>query len=182
MNKTILVRDPQGRKATVIYSDTNNTLALLKAESGREAWIEPTLVDGERLTLPLDALLANASVLKLIEERLVVGSRVEETGVVRVRKEVIEHPETVRLETICETVEVTRIPMDRIVDGPIHVRQEGDTTVVSVIEERLVVERRLVLVEEVRLTRRRETVAEERTFMLKKEEAFVERESSTGQE
>ena len=74
-------------------------------------------------------------------------------------------------------MDIERVPVDRLVDAPIPVRYEGDTTIVSVIEERVVVERRLVLVEEVRVTRRRETLAEDRTFVLRKEEAVVERDA-----
>ena len=114
-------------------------------------------------------------VLLLNEERLIVDKRVEETGVVRLHKRTTEREETVRFENAHETVSVETVPIGRIVDGPSEVRQEGDTTVVPIYEEVLVVEKRLMLREEVRITRIRTIVPEERTVTLRKEEAVVER-------
>lgn len=119
-------------------------------------------------------------VLPIAEESLAVGKRLEETGVVRVHKRTTERAETVRLDTAHETVSVERVPIDRIVDGPVEVRQEGDVTVVPVMEEVVVVEKRLILREEVRITRTRTTVPYEETVMLRREEAEIERVSPQG--
>ena len=56
---------------------------------------------------------------------------------------------------------VERIAVERQVDAPPPPREEGNTTIISLVEERLVVERRLFVVEEVRVTldRVREVVA-----------------------
>ncbi len=116
-------------------------------------------------------------VLPLSEEFLTVDKRVEETGVVRIHKQVSERSETVRFETAQEGVSVERVPVDRLVDGPVEIRQEGDTTVIPVLEEVVVVEKRLMLREEVRITRTRTTVPDERTVVLRKEEAVIEREA-----
>ena len=116
-------------------------------------------------------------VIPIVEESLLIDKRVEETGVVRIRKTVTEHPETVVVDSTRETVEVERIPMDRFVDGPVETRQEGDTTVISVVEEVVVTETRLKLREEIRITRKRSTESVEKTVVLRKEEAVVERES-----
>ena len=48
---------------------------------------------------------------------------------------------------------VERIPVDRLVTEAPPPRQEGDTLIVSIVEERLVVEKRLYVIEEVRITR-----------------------------
>lgn len=118
-------------------------------------------------------------VLPLAEESLTIGKRIEETGIVRVHKQTTERSETVRFETAQETVSVERVPIGRIVEGPVEIRQEGDTTVVPVLEEVVVVEKRLMLREEVRITRTRTTVPQERTVVLRKEEAVVERDAPT---
>ena len=78
-----------------------------------------------------------------------------------------------------ETVEVDRVAVGRYVDGPEAPRQEGDTLVVPVFEEVLVVEKRLVLKEEIRITRRRvsETAAPQRVT-LRSEEIVVERDAA----
>ena len=52
-----------------------------------------------------------------------------------------------------ERIEVTRIPKDEEVAQAPAVRVEGDVTIVSILEERLVVEKRLFLVEELHLRR-----------------------------
>ena len=50
-----------------------------------------------------------------------------------------------------EQIEVTRVPIEREVPSAPSIRIEGDVTIVPVLEERLVVERRLFLVEEIHL-------------------------------
>ena len=52
-----------------------------------------------------------------------------------------------------EHVEVTHVPVDREVTEAPPIRTEGDVTIVPVLEERLVVEKRLFLVEELHLRR-----------------------------
>lgn len=120
--------------------------------------------------------------IPIVEERLIIDKLVEETGVVRVRKTTTEHPETVRFESIRETVEVERVPIGRFVDGPVETRQEGETTVIPVLEEVVVVETRLRLREEIRITRKRTTESVEQTVVLRKEEAVVEREAPNPKE
>ena len=124
-----------------------------------------------------DSGLSDRMVLPIVEERLRIDKRTEETGVVRIHKNVTERSETVRFETTDESVVVERVPVDRIVEGPVETRQEGDTTVIPVLEEVVVVEKRLRLIEEVRITRTRTTAPNERTVVLRKEEVVVERET-----
>lgn len=52
-----------------------------------------------------------------------------------------------------ENVEVVRVPVDREVPEMPPIRTEGDLLIVPVVEERLVFEKRLVLVEELHLRR-----------------------------
>ena len=54
-------------------------------------------------------------------------------------------------------------------------REEGDTLIVPVIEEQLVIEKRLVLKEIVRVTRHARTRAEQHAIRLRAEELRVER-------
>lgn len=119
--------------------------------------------------------LLDSVVIPLAEETLTVGKQIEETGVVRVHKHTTEQTETVRVDTTQETVSVERVPVERFLDAPVEVRQEGDTMIVPVLEEVVVVEKRLLLREEVRITRTRTTVPREETVVLRKEEAVIER-------
>lgn len=114
-------------------------------------------------------------VVPVIEERLDVRKRAIETGRVRIRKVVRECEVVVDEPLSVETVEVRRVPVNRPVDGPIPDRREGDTLIVSVVEEELVVQRRLVLKEELHITKRRSEAHRPRRVTLRAEEATVER-------
>lgn len=113
--------------------------------------------------------------LPLHAEDLRVGRRVVETG--RVRVAVRPVTETVALDEMLEGVEaeVERVAIGRPVDAAPPVREEGDTLVVPVVEEVLVVERRLVLTEEVRIRRRPVTRRHRAHVEVRHEEATVER-------
>ena len=78
------------------------------------------------------------------------------TETVRLRKRVHEDEEVLDVPVQTEAIEVERVPVGRWLDAPADVRHEGDTTVYPVVEEVLVVEKRLRLVEEVRVTRRQD--------------------------
>ena len=52
--------------------------------------------------------------------------------------------------------DVQRVAIGRLLDGPVEARQEGDTWIVPLTEEVLVIEKRLLLREELRITRRRQ--------------------------
>ena len=84
-------------------------------------------------------------------------------------------------QTILETVEVERIPINRVVDTVPQIRTDGDVTIVPVFEERLVVEKQLVLVEEVRIRRTASVENVEVPITLRKERATVERLDGSGE-
>ena len=111
--------------------------------------------------------------LPVIEERAVVHKRKKVTGAVRVRT--VVHEEEQRVREALATEQVERVPMERWVEAPVPVRQEGDTTIISLHEEVVVVEKRLRLTEEVRITRKRSTDRAEERVTLRREEAVVER-------
>jgi len=55
---------------------------------------------------------------------------------------------------------IERVPIGRIVPSTPEQRQEGDTLVLPVVEEILVSEKKILLQEEIRITRRRQAVTE----------------------
>lgn len=118
----------------------------------------------------------------VVEEHLAIDRRVVETGAVRVRKETEQTTARVHEPVTAETVEIERVPIGRTVDGPAQVRQEGDVTVVPVVEERLVTRKEWVLVEEVRIRRRRQDRQAEAEVPLRRERVVIERfDTETGQ-
>lgn len=114
--------------------------------------------------------------IPLVEEEAEFSKRTRTTGIVRVSKVVREIAQPVEATLESQTVEVRRVPVDRFVDGPVPDRQDGDTLIVSVLEEVLVVEKRLRVVEELHLTRRRTAEVVRDEIPLRREEARVERE------
>jgi uncharacterized protein (TIGR02271 family) len=92
----------------------------------------------------------------IVEEQVEIGKRNVETGRVRVHTVVDE--EQLNLTELLERdiVEIERVPVGREVDQAPLPFEEGDVLVIPVIEERVVVQKRLVVVEEVRIRRRQE--------------------------
>ena len=113
-------------------------------------------------------------VVPILAEDVVVGKRTVETGRVRVHKTVQEREEIVDEPLAQETVEVERVPINRVIERPIPTRQEGDVTIISVTKEVLVVEKRLMFTEEVRITRRKTEFREPQRVILHSEEIAVE--------
>jgi uncharacterized protein (TIGR02271 family) len=114
--------------------------------------------------------------IPVTEEQLEVRREVVDTGrTLRLRKQVEEVPADVREPVTREVVEVQRVPVGRVIDGPPAVRHEGDVMVVPVVQERLVTRKELVLVEEIRITRRREVAQAEAKVVLRRERVVVER-------
>jgi uncharacterized protein (TIGR02271 family) len=92
-------------------------------------------------------------VIPLLAEQLSVERRRVETARVIATVTTHHHEHVIEEDLVRERVEVERVPIGRTVDAIPPVRDEGDTTIIPVVEEVLVVERRLVLKEEVHLRR-----------------------------
>ncbi|WP_375390514.1 DUF2382 domain-containing protein [uncultured Sphingomonas sp.] len=105
--------------------------------------------DEPEIRVPLIAEEASIDKVEVVSDRVRVSTSTEARDVVA--------------EDMLETgaLRVERVAVERQVDTPPPPREEGDTTVISLVEERLVVEKRLFVIEEVRVTldRRREHVA-----------------------
>lgn len=114
--------------------------------------------------------------IPVIEEKLQVGKEVVETGKVHISKRVHEEEETIGVPLSQEEVKVERMPVNKYVEkAPPGIRQEGDTTIISVLEEVTVVEKRLMLVEEVHISKHKENSISEQKVKLRKEEVVVDR-------
>lgn len=118
---------------------------------------------------------AAETVIPLLEEHLRIAKRQRETGRVRVSVTTAEQTRMVEEVLRRRHVEVERVPVGRPVAEAPPVREEGDTLIIPVLEEVLVVERRLVLREEVRLRFRTEEQREATPVTLRRQDAAVER-------
>ena len=75
-------------------------------------------------------------------------------------------------------VEIKRVPIGRAIEVVPSISQEGDTTIIPVVEEIVVVERRLVLKEEVRIRRVTTKEQHQETVVLRQQEALITREEA----
>ena len=124
-------------------------------------------VENQPLTVPV------------IEEQLLVDKQVVEKGRVRISKRVRETDETVNVPLVQENVSVERVPVNQYVaEAPPPVRYEGNVMIIPVLREVVVVEKRLVLVEELRVTKEQTQTQETQKIRLRKEEVEVKRVSS----
>jgi uncharacterized protein (TIGR02271 family) len=113
--------------------------------------------------------------IPLVEEAVAVERARKVTGVVRAKTETHEDTVIVDEPLVAEQVSIERVPMDRWIDHPVAVREEGDTTIIPIVEEVVILEKRLRLVEEVRMTKKKIIKNEPRTLTLRRQKAVVER-------
>ena len=115
--------------------------------------------------------------IPVTEDVLVVGRRTVDVGTVRVSKTTETRQAIVDEPVVTEELQIERRRLDRFVssDEPPPIRTEGDTTVIPVLEEVLVVEKRLMLREEVRITRVRRVGHSPQEVELRRERVHVER-------
>jgi uncharacterized protein (TIGR02271 family) len=118
---------------------------------------------------------SDTKTLQLFAEDLSVAKEVLETGRVRVSTRTREIEALVDENLARERVEIERVPMGRQIHAAPEVRQVGDTTIVPVVEEVLVVERRLMLKEEIHIRRVRRTERHQETVKLRRQEAVIDR-------
>ena len=72
-----------------------------------------------------------------------------------------------------EDIEMQRVPVNRILEAPAEIRIEEGVTIIPVMEERLKIEKQLILREEIRITKKRTTVRDPRVVALEKNRADV---------
>ncbi|MCJ2121372.1 YsnF/AvaK domain-containing protein [Methylobacterium sp. J-077] len=122
-------------------------------------------------------------VLPLIEETARIDKQAVETGRVRVSTRTETVDQVLRESLRSQTVEVTRVPVNRTLsegEVPPVIREENGVTVIPVLEEILVVEKRLVLKEEMHVRRSSADEDVEVPVTLRKQRAVVERVSPDG--
>lgn len=122
--------------------------------------------DNGTIVVPL--LAEDVSITK---QQLITG-RLEVSIVSHQHEQLVDEP------LMRESVEIERVPVGRIVEHAPQVREEGDTLIIPVIEEILVIERRLILKEEVRVRRVRTTENHEERVHLRRQEAVITRHSN----
>jgi len=120
----------------------------------------------------------SATVIPVWQEEAIVQKIKRETGTVAIHKSVEKRSEVVDLPLSAEEVEIERVPVNRMVEAPVPIRYEGDTMIISLLEEVLVVEKRLLLREEVHVKKIHKEVHEPQEVQLRREQVEIERNAS----
>ena len=129
-------------------------------------------------SVPADALVARAEGseihIPVLEERLVPAKRPVDLGEVRVHKQVEQVEERVRQPVARDEVVVERVPINQPLEAPVGARTEGDWLIIPVMEEVLVVEKRLMLREEIRIRKSPVTEEQEVRDVVRRERVELE--------
>jgi uncharacterized protein (TIGR02271 family) len=188
------VQDRDGVWGTVVpespHLQSNAAQVAVQTESGQRVLVPTDILiqqpDGSYY-LPLRlAELAHAGsehgghqdepiVMPVLVEELDVQKRLVKTGKVRITKVVRERETLVDEPLFHDKVAITRVPIQRVVDGPVPVREDNGTTIISVVEEVLVVEKRWMLREEIHIRKQRIETHQPQRITLRSEEVQVER-------
>jgi uncharacterized protein (TIGR02271 family) len=188
------VKDKDGLWGTVVPGapplHSNTAQVVVQTENGQQFLVPTELLvqqpDGSySLPLRLAELEHSGSehrghqdepmVVPVLVEELDVQKRPVETGKVRITKVVHKRETTVDEPLWHDDVAITRVPIQRVVEGPVPVREENGTTIISVVEEVLVVEKRWMLREEIRIRKQRIETHQPQRITLRSEEVQVER-------
>lgn len=178
-----------GRSGVVDLQENETGMLRLIMDSGIQVWAPAGLLEHrddhyflpvalEQVTTtsaPISDEKQTVLVVPLAQEELIVDRRKTETGRVRIKKEVFSHEETVDEPTFIEEVNVVRVPVNKMIDSPVAPRHEDGYLIIPLMEEVLVVEKRLMLKEELRISKRRREVRNPVQVTLRNEEASVER-------
>lgn len=111
----------------------------------------------------------------VVEEEVRVGKRVAEKATVRVRKRVTTREQIVSEPLADENISIERVALNKLVDSAPQPRQEGDTWIIPVLEEVLIVEKKILVKEELQITRVQQTKEHRQKFSLRVETAEVTR-------
>lgn len=126
-----------------------------------------------------ESSLQEVAAIPLLEERLSIAKRQVENGRVRVHVRVEEREETLTEQLAHDDLHIERVPRNiRVTEVP-HVRLEGNLTIIPVVEEVLIVEKAVMLVEEIHVCRRSVSEAAEIPVTIRSERAEVEREPAS---
>ena len=118
---------------------------------------------------------ASETVLELAEEEVTVLRQAVQGQTVRIATVTNIREQQVEEALSRETVQIERIAIGRVVESAPSIREEGDVTIVPVMEEVLVLERRLILKEEIRIKRIRTAEIHRETVQLREQAAIVTR-------
>lgn len=111
----------------------------------------------------------------MIEEYLQVDKQWDEAGVVELRKTIKTRAETVPVDLAHEELHIEHVPVNRALGygEEARPRQEGDTFIIPIIEEEIVVTKRQVIREEVHIRKKQVVIQQQVSDTVKSEHLDV---------
>lgn len=116
---------------------------------------------------------AEEVVIPVIMEELVTGKKIVERATILIEKTVRTEEVQVDIPLTSEEYQVERIEKNQFVEDAPEIRYEGESIIIPVVKEVLV--KRLLVTEEIRITRKRTTSDKTAKVNLRKEEVSVSR-------
>lgn len=113
--------------------------------------------------------------IPLVEEDARIAINRMRTEQVRIETRTELRDDWVKAELRHSDVEITTVPVNKQISQPPDIRVEGDTTIIPILEERLVIEKRLFLKEELHVTRRSVVETVNEPVQLREQHVSVQR-------
>lgn len=138
--------------------------------------VQVTFAEAEERASAVVTREVDAITIPVIEESLQITKREVEMGRIRLTKTVHEREEMFDEPLAQEEANVERVAVNRVVEGPLpEARYEGETLVIPLFEEVLVVEKKVMLKEELRITKKRFETRTPQPVVLRSEQVNIER-------
>lgn len=118
----------------------------------------------------------NKTIIPVLQEEVKVTKKIIETARVHLSKTITEATESFDIPIAEEEIVVKRVPKNEWIDSmPAASRYEGDVMIIPVLKEVAVLEKRLMLVEEIHVSKLKTERIETHKAVVRKEEVNVTR-------
>lgn len=115
-------------------------------------------------------------VVPVLEEEIRITKKIVDTGVVNLSKTINESVESFNIPLAHEEIVVNRIPKNEIIDVmPAASRYDGEVMIIPVLKEVAVIEKRIMLVEEIHISKVKTEKTETHEVTVRKEEMNITR-------
>ncbi len=116
-------------------------------------------------------------IIPVIQEQLIVGTERIQTGKMTIHKRVVKEDVTVNEPMVYERYEIRHVPVNKISTAYPKAHHTEDTTIIPVVKEILVIEKRYQVVEEIHVTKVRGVTPHMQEITLLKEVVTIKKDS-----
>ena len=134
----------------------------------------------DKVVAPISSETGAMDKIQLLEEELSITKRPVVTGRLKVATRTLTHDEVAEVTLERDVLDVSRVPVGQFVDVAPKVRTEGDTTIVPIVEERLVMVKQLYLNEKLHIRHSVERETFQEVVPLRSQHAVVEHVDADG--